>query len=91
MTFNYTQAQKDAIKRNPLNRENCKSIRSITINYYRSFQTAERAFASLSKSTPDKQRKESASALQTAKDSYETALGKLKLYQEIYPEEKILF
>lgn len=86
MTFNYTDAQKAEIKRNPLNRENCKNIRVITTRYYREFQAAERALQSLSKSTPAKTQKEITASYNTAKDAYETALCKFKLYKELFPD-----
>lgn len=86
MTYNYTDAQKAAIKANPLSRENCRSIRIITTWKYREYQKAEKALASLAKNTPEKQRKAIADNFAKTKDEYETALCKFKLYKELFPD-----
>lgn len=81
--YNYTEDDKERIKANPLNRENCRSIRSITTRYYREMQAAERGLAS---AVSDKHKKEAAANLAKSKDEYETSLSKFKLYKEIFPD-----
>lgn len=82
--YTYTAEDKERIKANPLNRENCRSIRSITTRYYREMQAAERALQ-VAQGQGDKAKKEALSKYLTAKDDYETSLSKFKLYKEIFP------
>lgn len=83
MVVNYTQADKEKIKAIPSNRDNAKNIRVITTWKYREYQAAERALAA---ATTDKQKKEATKKFNDAKDLYEEALNKFKLYKELYPD-----
>jgi hypothetical protein len=83
MVVNYTNDQKEAIKRNTMNRESAKNIRAITTWKYRDYQAAERSLAAAS--TP-KQTADAKKWFDNAKDLYEEALNKFKLYKEIYPD-----
>ncbi len=78
----YTQDQKEAIKRNPMNRENSRNMRVITTWKYREFQGAERALVSATKEN----RKELTKKHDDAKALYEEALIKFNLYKEIFPD-----
>jgi hypothetical protein len=78
----YTEAQKEAIKRNPMNRENSRNMRVITTWKYREFQAAERGLAAAT----DKTRKELTKKYDDAKAIYEEALVKFNLYKELFPD-----
>lgn len=79
----YTQEQKDAIKRNPLNRANAAGIRAITTRYYREYKAAEVVAQSV---TSPKALKEANERLQKAKGDYDEARVKFDLYKELFPD-----
>lgn len=82
MVHVYSEAEKQRITANPLNRENCKHIRQITVWKFRDYERAEKALAL----ADSKSRKELNSEFEKAKSIYLEARAKFDLYKAIFPD-----
>lgn len=82
MPYQYTDAQKAAVKRNPLNRASCSYLPSIVYDLEKRYEATQRVHATTQKEREAKQR-----AARAAWEEWQNKKAILDLYWECFPDE----